>query len=1260
MNSLPEYNNQDSAPGIDMLRHSIRENYRINEQVLVPILLSQVQLSSTSRKQIQNRAKVLIEHIRKQTAHAPGVDSLLNEFNLSGDEGVALMCLAESLLRIPDQSTCDELIRDKILKGDWSSHIGKNNTLFVNSSAWALFLTGKVVSHTPQHNASYLDKLNNVIKKLGEPVIRSALKYAIHIMGTQFVVGKELHDALDRSRSLIEKGYCFSYDMLGEGARTCNDADYYTQKYANAIEILGSNKVSENSGISIKLSALHPRYEQLQKARITEELLPRITKLVEKAYRNNVPITIDAEESARLDLSLDVFSSLFNLELLNNWNGLGLAVQAYQKRASFIIDWLIELARQKNKKINIRLVKGAYWDSEIKWSQIHGFSDYPVFTQKYHTDLNYLVCAEKLMSNRQYVYPQFATHNAYTVASIIELDSNGEGYEFQRLHGMGEALYDVILKEKKYQCRIYGPVGKHADLLAYLARRMLENGANTSFVNNIQDTKVDIHTLTIDPITLSLNNPVKRNKKIPIPQDLYQYNGSLRRNSKGLDINDPLELITLKKQISEFQSQYIPHTQIRSHTHILRNPANTTEIIGERTDLNKAELANLIKKADRAYQSWSKTDVQERASLLNQLAHEIEEQRNEFISLCIKEAGKTMEDSIAEVREAIDFCRYYSEEAIKLFSDNQYQPRGTVLCISPWNFPLAIFLGQITAALATGNTVIAKPAAQTTMIAQHALLAMQKVGLPEGVFNFATASGSVIGSALIPNDLIRAVLFTGSTEVGKYINRTLAKRKEIDLPLIAETGGQNAIIVDSSALPEQVVDDVITSSFKSAGQRCSACRVLFLQEEIYEKVCTMLKGAMNELYVGNPEYEYTDIGPVIDAQARQKLIDHTSYLNKLIEKTGSDRLRLINQTPLSSECDNGYFFPPTLYEIPDLSFLKEEIFGPVLHIIRYQENQLTNVLDQINATGFGLTLGIHSRIDHKASEIASIVHTGNVYINRNIVGAVVGVQPFGGRGLSGTGPKTGGPQYLKRLVSFKPPKTNSYKKEEISTHKIEANVIDNLISDSNSAFYKWKAVTVETRITLIEDIFLSLECNKEEKTALTHKCNQVIEYASSHWQAPKLMPGPTGERNELTTEPRGMVTVLIQENDSLSDWATCILGLLLSGNAVIVCSHLNWIPTLKQLKMHLDDQEQTDKCLHILEEKHVDQLINKETISSFFYLSESGRVKQVQNKIAKRSGPITPLLLHNNNTYLHNMVWEKTITINTSAVGGNTELITQN
>ncbi|MCW8385685.1 bifunctional proline dehydrogenase/L-glutamate gamma-semialdehyde dehydrogenase PutA [Fluoribacter dumoffii] len=1012
------------------IRAAINDAYRVEELSLITELCDKAALSQQQLIDIKNSATKFVESVRAERKKSTGIDSFLTEYALSSEEGIALMCLAEALLRVPDSATIDNLIKDKLSGGDWKSHIGQSDSFFVNATTWALMLTGKIL--TPEKAQTTLAKsLMKLVNRSSEAVVRKAVDKAMRIMSKQFVMGRTIGEALNRAKKKEAQGYRYSYDMLGEAALTFIDASRYFEAYKEAIETIGKqadkdSTVYRRAGISIKLSALHPRYNESQHERVMNELPPKLLALARLAKEYDIALTVDAEESERLDLSLDVMERVFNDASLDGWNGFGLAVQSYQKRAFYVLDWVAALARRKQRRIMVRLIKGAYWDSEIKKTQMQGLKEYPVFTRKVFTDVSFQACAKKILTMTDAIYPQFATHNAYSVAMILNITGDYRDFEFQCLHGMGNELYQQVVPAERHgiPCRIYAPVGSHEDLLPYLVRRLLENGANSSFVNRIVDDNAPISTLVEDPVEKAKSLLHKMNQNIPLPEDLFQPG---RKNSKGLDFTDRTERARLQQKMAQIKLQQWSAEPVISGTTTLigekqrlESPQQTENIIGTVQNASLQDVDQALKNAAQTFPDWSAMPVKDRAACINRFADLLEENQAELMTIACLEAGKTMNDCIAEVREAVDFCRYYSMQAQQILSEPlrltgytgelnelSLHPRGVVLCISPWNFPLAIFTGQVVAALATGNCVIAKPAEQTPLIATYTVKLMHKAGIPVGAVQLLPGPGETIGAALVADKRIKAVLFTGSTDTANLINHTLATRGGEIIPLIAETGGQNAMIVDSSALLEQVVVDAVNSAFGSAGQRCSALRVLFVQEEVYPRTVALLKGAMAELVVGDPRWLVTDIGPVIDKTALTTLKNHVENMKK--------RFEIIYQCPLDESLESGYFMPPTAIAIDHINALEKEVFGPVLHVIQFKRKDLDKVIKQINATGYGLTLGIHSRINETVEYIRKNIHAGNCYVNRNMIGAVVGLQPFGGEGLSGTGPKAGGPNYLTRL-----------------------------------------------------------------------------------------------------------------------------------------------------------------------------------------------------------------------------------------------------
>lgn len=1012
-------------------RSAIAARLFADETATVRALAAEAALSAEDQRRVAELARQLVAAVRAGRTKQGGIDAFMQEYSLSSEEGVVLMCLAEALLRIPDAETADRLIADKVGGKDWERHLGQSESLFVNASAWGLMLTGRFVDLGKIARSDVSSYVKKLVTRSGEPIIRNAMKQAMRIMGKQFVLGRTIGEALSIAAPLEAEGYRFSYDMLGEAAFTMEDARRYLASYRNALATVGARALGSDifarPSISVKLSALHPRYEEKQEQRVMAELLPRLVELGAEAKALNIGLTIDAEEVNRLDLSLEVFGRLAHEPRLAGWNGLGLAVQAYSKRAKPVLEWLAKLAEETGRVLPVRLVKGAYWDTEVKRSQEQGLEAYPLFTRKVSTDVSYLACARFLLARRDVFYPQFATHNAHSLAAISVMAGNDRRFEFQRLHGMGQALYEqVVGKDKMNQpCRIYAPVGSHEDLLAYLVRRLLENGANTSFVNRLADDEAPIADIIADPVVEVGKLTDIPHPKIPLPRDIFPG----RANSRGMAMWDDgtrerlLSGIAAALKDPVEAAAVVDGVALKSGPHrLITSPSDRSVTVGSVWEADEAAVARAMDSAAAAQPEWDLRRGAARAAMLEKAADLYEEATPKLAGLLVREAGKTLDNAIADIREAVDFLRYYAVQARAEFETPAVLPgptgernelslhgRGVFACISPWNFPLAIFTGQLSAALAAGNAVVAKPAEQTPLVAFEAVKLLHKAGVPPQVLQFLPGDGARIGKVLLAHPALTGVAFTGSNETAAIINRQLAARDGAIPTLIAETGGMNAMLVDSSALPEQAVRDVIASAFDSAGQRCSAARLLFVQEDVADKVITMLKGAMAELKLGNPEDFATDVGPVIDEDARQSLEAHKARMRT--------EARTILDLPLPEACAKGTFVSPAAYEIPAVSLLKREVFGPVLHVVRFAGDRLAEVCAALNATGYGLTLGLHTRIETTAAEVRRLVRVGNIYVNRNQIGAVVGAQPFGGEGLSGTGPKAGGPHYLHRFAT---------------------------------------------------------------------------------------------------------------------------------------------------------------------------------------------------------------------------------------------------
>ncbi|KVX09145.1 transcriptional regulator [Burkholderia ubonensis] len=1216
-----------------VIRAAITAAYRRPETECVPVLLEEARLPGKLAASTKNMAAGLVEALRGKGARG-GVEGLVQEYSLSSQEGVALMCLAEALLRIPDRGTRDALIRDKISKGDWKSHLGLAASPFVNAATWGLVLTGKLVTVNSESGLS--SAITRLIGKGGEPLIRKGVDMAMRLMGEQFVTGENISEALANSRKYEALGFRYSYDMLGEAAATEADAQRYFESYRQAIHAIGQasrgRAIYEGPGISIKLSALHPRYSRAQQERAMTELLPRVKELALLARKYDIGLNIDAEEADRLELSLDLLESLCFDADLAGWNGVGFVVQAYQKRCPFVIDFILDLARRSRHRIMVRLVKGAYWDSEIKRAQVEGLEGYPVYTRKVYTDLSYIACARKLLAAPDAVYPQFATHNAHTLATIYHLA--GENYypgqyEFQCLHGMGEPLYEEVTGRNKLNrpCRIYAPVGTHETLLAYLVRRLLENGANTSFVNRIGDSSISVSDLVADPVDeVSKIRPLGApHTKIPLPRDLY---GDARANSRGLDLSNEHRLASLSSALLANSGQTWNAGPMLASGEIvvgeareIHNPADRRDTVGrvDEADARHVELA--FTEAAAAGAIWQSTPVEVRADCLCRAADILESNMYPLMGLIVREAGKSLPNAVAEIREAVDFLRYYAVQIREEFDNDTHRPLGTVVCISPWNFPLAIFVGQVAAALAAGNTVLAKPAEQTPLIAAQAVRVLHEAGIPAGAVQLLPGSGEKVGAALVANPRTRAVMFTGSTEVARLINLTLSKRLSDTghpIPLIAETGGQNAMIVDSSALAEQVVADVMQSAFDSAGQRCSALRLLCVQDDVADRIVEMLTGAMRELSVGNPDRLSTDVGPVIDAEAEQTIRTHIESMRA--------KGRSVFQVSLPAGCERGTFVEPTIIELESIDELKREVFGPVLHVVRFQRNGLATLLEHIRSTGYGLTLGVHSRIDETIEQVLAAAHAGNIYVNRNIVGAVVGVQPFGGEGLSGTGPKAGGPLYLGRLVGRRP--STLPKKLSTALNAAAANRVSTSPRQGElKALIEW--------------------LNSENEIELASRCTDYLSF--DFMRAEVELPGPTGERNTYSLIPRG--TVLCS---AITQFGACIqyAGALATGNRAILAG-----PGGESLYAALPESLKRSTSTYKSSDSEFDSVL---------FEGDSDELQRLVSEIAERPGQIVSVqglsataIRSNREQYvLERLVSERSVSDNTAAAGGNASLMT--
>ena len=1245
---------EPSAYAAAPLRRAISAATRVPEPQAVAAVLDAARLAPPLAQRAQALALQLARGLRERrnaAGRAGLVQGLLQEYALSSQEGVALMCLAEALLRIPDAATRDALIRDKIAQGQWTAHLGRSPSLFVNAATWGLLITGKLVA---THSEAGLSKaIGRLVGLGGEPLIRKGVDLAMRMMGEQFVSGQTIAEALHNAEPHEREGFRYSFDMLGEAALTARDAQRYQRAYEDAIEAIGrasaGRGVRDGPGISIKLSALHPRYVRAQAERVMAELYPVLLRLCAQAKRHDIGLNIDAEEAERLELSLDLLERLCHEPQLRGWEGLGFVIQAYQKRCPAVVDHLIALAHRSQRRLMVRLVKGAYWDSEIKRAQLDGLSDYPVYTRKAHTDVSYLACARKLLGAPEAIYPQFATHNAHTLAAIYELADAARWtpgqYEFQCLHGMGEPLYEQVVGERAQgrlgrPCRIYAPVGTHETLLAYLVRRLLENGANTSFVNRIADAGLPLEELVRDPVELvdaaarsegavGLPHPA-----IALPAALY---GSARRNSSGVDLASESQLRVLAQALSQSRSQAAQPALLATpllafdveagKVEAVTNPADRSDVVGHTRECSAAEIDAALANAQAAAAAWAHTAPSERARMLDAAADTLQDDLPRLLATLLREAGKTAANAVAEVREAVDFLRYYAQQVRAGFANTTHRALGPVVCISPWNFPLAIFTGQVAAALAAGNTVLAKPAEQTPLVAAMAVRALWAAGVPRAALQLLPGRGEVVGAALVADARIRGVLFTGSTQVARALQRSLAGRVDERgraIPLIAETGGQNPMIVDSSALAEQVAADVLASAFDSAGQRCSALRVLCVQHDAADRVLDMLLGAMAELRVGDPGRLCTDVGPVIDGQAQAHIARHVEAM-----RAKGHRVHQIS-AHTTQPLDRGSFVLPTLIEIDSVAELQREVFGPVLHFVRYRRDALDALLGQINATGYGLTLGLHTRIDETIARVVAAAHAGNVYVNRNMVGAVVGVQPFGGEGLSGTGPKAGGPLYLHRLLAERP-------------NDVLARVMA-------AAAATTEPVEPPKGIAAQPGARAALRClldwaTAQRLSALADACRRFTQQACPIDQA-RVLKGPTGERNVYRIVPRSKVLCLATNDaDRLLQLAAV---LALDARAL-------WPVEAEALWRQLPDEARARVALA------PDWRRDGIDFDAVLLHGSPAELGRVQRALAERDGPVIGverLAPGDCAVPLERLVVERALSVNTAAAGGNASLMT--
>ena len=1171
-----------------------------DEAVAVRRMVETAALAEAEREAVTARAVDLVHTVRARGG-ASIMQGFLAEYGLTSREGVALMCLAEALLRVPDTETIDALIEDKIGASDWAAHLGRSSSPLVNASTWALLLTGKVLGEAEEGLAGVL---RGAIRRVGEPVIRAAVAQAMRELGHRFVLGRDMGEATARAAALEAKGYSFSYDMLGEAARTEADARRYHIAYSDSIAALAAPgpgaPIRERPGVSVKLSALHPRYEFAQRERVMTELTARLRSLALLAQSAGIGLNVDAEEADRLDLSLDIVEAVLGEPALSGWDGFGVVVQAYGKRATHVIDWVGALASAHGRRVMVRLVKGAYWDTEIKRAQTLGLAGFPVFTRKAATDVSYLACARRLLGMTDRLYPQFATHNAHTMAAVLHMAGDGERsrFEFQRLHGMGEALHEAVRQAEGVRCRIYAPVGAHHDLLAYLVRRLLENGANSSFVNQIVDESVSADEIARDPIAAveGLGGAVA-NPAIVAPAALFMPD---RRNAKGWDLSDPLTVAALEAARASFRSAtweagpLIAGAARGARRRQVRNPARPDDRVGHVTDAAPADIEVALEAARAGAEAWAATSVEERMRWLRRVADLYEEHAPELFALAAREAGKTWPDCVAELREACDFARFYANESRLACELGQGTARGAIACISPWNFPLAIFSGQVFGALAGGNAVIAKPAEQTPLIAARAVALMHAAGIPRDAVQLLPGDGATVGAALVADPRIDGVCFTGSTGTARSIDRAMAEHLAPDAPLIAETGGLNAMIVDSTALPEQAVRDILASAFQSAGQRCSALRILYVQREVEERILTMLSGAMDALRIGDPWALATDIGPVIDDDARGRIEAHCARA----EREGRVLKRL--SAPVA-----GRFVPPTVLRVDGIEALEEEIFGPVLHVATFGADDIDTVVDAVNAAGYGLTFGLHTRIDDRVQRIVDRACAGNIYVNRNQIGAAVGSQPFGGEALSGTGPKAGGPHYVRRLMAGAAPAGGVPAGAAVSGRLLAAAIVD----------------------------------AAQGLAARPQRCPAARF-------GPRDLPGPTGESNRLSFVPRGVVLCLGPGADAVRAQVATARK---TGNAVVAVADGGSAALTARA---------ADPHVVILDGQVVpDALATVDGIAAVACAADRQVLRAMRAALARRAGPILPLISEPDAPERY--LLERHLCVDTTAAGGNASLLAE-
>ncbi|WP_416138550.1 bifunctional proline dehydrogenase/L-glutamate gamma-semialdehyde dehydrogenase PutA [Halomonas sp. HK25] len=1206
---------------VNELRSRIRANYSAGEADVLGALVERLKLSEDDRKRVADVGAKYVERVRKEKKPSM-MEAFLAEYGLSTAEGVGLMCLAEALLRVPDAETIDDLIHDKIEPSDWGAHLGKSSSSMVNASTWALMLTGKVLEDDPKGPAR---ALRGLVRRMGEPVVRTAVGRSMKILGRQFVLGQTIEEGMKNARELEKQGYTYSYDMLGEAARTDEDAVRYHEAYAKAITAIAKQAkgdVRGSPGISVKLSALHPRYEYTHRDTVMAELVPRAKELVQQAAKANIGFNIDAEEQDRLDLSLDVIEALMSDPSLDDWDGFGVVVQAYGRRAAPMIETLYELAERYDRKIMVRLVKGAYWDTEIKLSQEMGVETFPVFTRKVNTDVSYMACAQMLLDRRDRIYPQFATHNAHTCAAVVAMAGDDkDSYEFQRLHGMGESLHHIVKESEGTHCRLYAPVGAHRDLLAYLVRRLLENGANSSFVNQVVDGSIPPSEVSKDPVAeMQRLGEVISSPLIRQPGELF---APERKNSKGYRINEPASILPLLEAREAFADttwtagpMLAGRPAPKGEARDALSPADGSRVVGQVHEATPEEVAAALDAAEDGYRDWSARSAAGRAEVLRRTADLYEEHIAELTVIATREAGKMMFDGIAEVREAVDFLRYYANEGERLEAEEPGSARGIFVCISPWNFPLAIFTGQIAAALAAGNAVLAKPAEQTPLIAARAVELMREAGLPEAALQLLPGDGPTVGGPLTSDPRIAGVCFTGSTPVAQIIHKALAENAGPDAVLIAETGGLNAMIVDSSALTEQAVRDILISSFQSAGQRCSALRMLYVQEEARDRLLNMLDGAMDALTIGDPWNTDTDVSPVIDAEAQA---DISAYVAAQ-EKAGKVIKKL-------SAPDIGTFVTPAVVEVGGIADLEREIFGPILHVATFKARDIDKVVDAINDRGYGLTFGLHTRIDDRVQQIVERIHVGNIYVNRNQIGAIVGSQPFGGEGLSGTGPKAGGPLYVTRFRRTAKAERHEGPKGEAVT-----------LGDLQSALDGLDARNWAARRDRVEVLRKAL-------SGMGGVVRKALAETAAIDMTPQTLPGPTGESNRLAMYPKGPVLCLGPTLDIAVAQAAQALG---AGCAAVLVA-----PGAAKAVQPLSDAGAPVAAL--------DGSVAAETLSEVRGIAavaaagDSDWTRALRLALAERDGAIVPL--ETQTISPERYVVERHLCIDTTAAGGNASLL---